>query len=69
MHSAGLIYKVGPSVCRISTPNKVGTGFFIKLFKDGKPLFLLMSNEQIITKDIISKKEEIQVYYDNQKKQ
>ena len=31
-------------------------------------LFTLMTNEHIITKDIIEKKETIEVYYDNQKK-
>ena len=61
-----ILYKVCPSICKIIFLNKVGTGFFIKLYKGNKPLFLLMTNEHIITKDMIAKKEEIEVYYNNQ---
>ena len=62
------LYDVCPSICKIIYHNKVGTGFFIKLYKNDKPLFSLMTNEYIITKNMIEKKEEIEVYYDNQKK-
>ena len=60
--------EVGRSICKIETPKKVGTGFFIKLYKNGKPLFSLMTNEHIVEKDMIEEKETIEVYYDNQKK-
>ena len=62
------LYEVCPSICKIIFLNKRGTGFFIKLYKDNKPLFLLMTNEHIIKKEMIEKKEEIEVYYNNQKK-
>ena len=62
------LYDVCPSICKIIFSNTIGTGFFIKLYKSDKPLFLLMTNEHIITKDMIKKKEEIEVYYNNQKK-
>ena len=62
------LYEVCPSICKIFVLNKVATGFFIKLYKDNKPLFLLMTNEHIIKKEMIEKKEEIEVYYNNQKK-
>ena len=69
MHSVNsCLYEVCRSICKIIFPNKVGTAFFIKLFKNDKPLFTLMTNEHIITKDMIEKKETIEVYYDNQKK-
>ena len=61
-----ILYKVCPSICKIIFSKKIGTGFFIKLYKGNKPLFLLMTNEHIITKDMIAKKEEIEVYYNNQ---
>ena len=60
------LYAVCRSICKISYPNNVGTGFFIKLFKNGKPLFLLMTNEHVITKNMIENKQTIDVYYDNQ---
>ena len=63
------LYDVCPSICKIIFSNTIGTGFFIKLYKSDKQLFLLMTNEHIITKDMIKKKEEIEVYYNNQKKE
>ena len=62
------LYKVCRSICKIIYPNNVGTGFFIKLFKNGKPLLLLMTNEHVITKNMIENKQTIDVYYNNQKK-
>ena len=62
------LYEVCPSICKIIFLKKIGTGFFIKLYKHNKPLFLLMTNEHIIEKEMIEKKEEIEVYYNNQKK-
>ena len=62
------LYDVCPSICKINFSNTTGTGFFIKLYKNDKPLFSLMTNEHIITKDMIEKNEKIEVYYNNQKK-
>lgn len=61
------LYEVCPSVCKIIISNLIGTGFFIKLYKGDKPLFILMTNEHIIGKAMIEKKEKIEVYYNNQK--
>ena len=62
------LYDICPSICKIIFFNKVGTGFFIKLYKANKPIFLLMTNEHIIEKEMIENKQEIEVDYDNQKK-
>ena len=62
------LYDVFPSICKIRFSNRVGTGFFIKLYKENKPIFLLMTNEHIIKKEMIENKQEIEVYYDNQNK-
>ena len=62
------LFDVCPSICKIIFSNTIGTGFFIKLYKNDEALFSLMTNEHIITKDMIEKKEEIEVYYNNQKK-
>ena len=53
------LYDVCPSICKIIFSNTIGTGFFIKLYKSDKPLFLLMTNEHIITKDMIKKKKKL----------
>jgi hypothetical protein len=44
------------SICKIIYQNNFGTGFFIKLYKDEKELLCLMSNEHVITKDMIESK-------------
>ena len=43
-----------------------GSGFFIKLEKNKKPLYFLMTNEHIISKEIINKKGEITIFYNNE---
>jgi hypothetical protein len=62
------LYEVCRSICKIITPKKVGTGFFIKLYKNGKTLFSLMTNEHVVERGMIENKETIEVSYDNQKK-
>ena len=64
--------KVCKSICKI-TYNKMsadyyGTGFFIRLYIDEKELFCLMTNEHVITRDIIESKEIIEVYYNYEEK-
>ena len=56
------------SLCKIVTSNKVASGFLIKFFKGDKNFFCLMTNEHIITKEIIKKKEKINFYYDSENK-
>ena len=66
------LFEVYPSICKIICPTekgiKKGTGFLIKLYKDNEPLFCLMFNEHIITKELIEKKTNIEVFYYNEKK-
>ena len=55
------------SICKISTSYKIASGFFIKLFKNDQDFFCLMTNETIITKEMIEKEEKINLYYDSEK--
>ena len=55
--------KVARSICKIAYGNKCGTGFLIKLYKDGKELFCLMTNEHVIKEAMINSKEIINVNY------
>ena len=56
------------SVCRIMTNEKDGTGFLLKTFKDNKEFFCLISNEHVITKDMINTKQKVTIYYDKKNK-
>ena len=70
----GALIAVGRSVCLIfyynQNGNRIsGSGFLIKLETndDNKPIRCLMSNEHVITKDIIDSNKTIEVSYDDQK--
>ena len=73
MRSLAVLIDVAKSICKIKYINKNnkimnGTGFFIKIERkdDNDPLFCLMSNEHVISKEIIESKTEIEIFYDNQ---
>ena len=51
-------------VCRIEANGKTGTGFLIKLYKDNKGFDCLMTNEHVITKQMIDLKQKITIIYD-----
>ena len=55
--------KACKSVCKIFTKNSIGTGFFIKLYKDEKELKCLITNEHVIKKEMIESKEIIDINY------
>ena len=60
------LYNTIKSVCKIITSKGNGTGFLIRLQKDSKELYCLMSNEHVITKDMIDSNEKISVFYEAQ---
>ena len=53
--------KVIKSVYKVKYNNRVGTGFLIKLNKDQKELNCLMTNEHVITKEMIESNEIIEI--------
>ena len=57
--------KVIKSICKIIYENKVGTGFLIKLYQDEKELKCIMTNEHIITKEMIELNKIIDIKYNN----
>ena len=59
-------YRVSRSVCKIITEVQTGSGFFLKYSIDNKYFYCLMTNEHIITNDLIKYKKKITVYYDNE---
>ena len=62
------IMEIGKSICKIITSKSLGTGFLIKLNKKNKQFYCLMTNEHVIKQNMISNKETIKVFYDNQRK-
>ena len=56
------------SICKIDTKEKISSGFLIKLFKGEEDFYYLMTNEHIITKELIKQKKIINIYYDNENK-
>ena len=51
----------------INNQLKFGSGFFLKLEKNNKSLYCLMSNEHIISSDIINQNGKIKIIYNNEK--
>ena len=47
-------------------PNIIGTGFFLKFERNNKPFSCLMTNEHVITPDMVKEKNEIIVKYFNE---
>jgi len=68
LHSFKSLAKVAKSICKIFIDDKLGSGFFIKFFKQKKDFYCLVTNEHVITKKMIKDKKKIDVYYDNEDK-
>ena len=66
-HVNTFLYNVCPSICKIYYRNKLGTGFLIKVYLKDISLYSIMTNEHIITEEMVKCQDEIQVYYDNEK--
>ena len=62
------IRKVCPSICKIFSENKIGTGFLIKIYKNERELFCLMTNQHIITKEMIELNKVVDISYDCEEK-
>ena len=59
---------VSKSICQIDIPNKISYGFFVKFFKNDKDFYCLLTDSDIITKEMIEKKEYINFFYDGDSK-
>ena len=64
------VYNLLKSTVKIEVgPNKLGSGFFIKLKKNkGKTFYCLMTNQHVITPEIIEQKKKIKILYENAQK-
>ena len=73
VESIAVLMDIAKSVCKIQYISKEstiinGTGFFIKLETSdhNRPLYCIMTNEHVITRNVINSNIEIEVIYDNQ---
>ena len=55
--------QVSQSICKIKTNLQFGTGFFMKIPINNDFFYFLMTNEHVITKDMVKNNEKIIVYY------
>ena len=62
------LINIGKSICKILTNEKKGTGFFIKLNKNNEDFYCLMTNQNLISKEMVAKKQKLIIYYDSEKK-
>ncbi len=57
---------VSKSICKIRTSIQYGSGFLLKYLIDDHYFYCLVSNEHIITNNLIKKRDNIFVYYDSE---
>ena len=58
--------KISSSFCKISTSSsQIGSGFFIKYLIEDNIFYFLISNENVINKNMIQNKDIIHILYDN----
>ena len=60
--------KATRAICKINTYPKISSGFLIKLFKNEENFFCLMTNEHIITREMVNQRKKITFYYDLESK-
>ena len=68
LNSINVLYDACKSTLKIISSSGLASGFFIELEKKDNPFYCLMSNEHVITNNMIESKEDIDIYYDNQHK-
>ena len=61
-----MMNKVSKSICKIITSKNAGLGFLIKLYKGNNSFYCLMTNENLIKREMIELKEKIEIYYDKE---
>ena len=57
------LHNVYESICKIIYNNNHGSGFLIRLPKDKKELYCLITNEHVIKKEMIDSKKTIDIKY------
>ena len=62
-------YNIAQCTIKIILPdNSIGSGFFLKFERNNKLFYCLMTNQHVINPEIVKKKKEITIYYNNEQK-
>jgi len=56
---------VSKALCFVRTPNTLGSGFLIKLFKGDQNFFCLITCEHVITREMVNQRAKINFFYDS----
>ena len=59
------IENVAKSLCKIEYENQTVAGFLIRLSKERKEFFYMITCEHVITREMIQQRKTIRIYYDN----
>ena len=63
------ISNISKGTVKIETKHSsFGSGCFLKLERNKKPFYCLITNQHVINSEMVEKKEKITIYYDNEKK-
>ena len=62
------IQLISKGTVKIQINTKIASGFFLKIKRDNKPFHCLITNQHVITKDMVDNKEAITIIYDNENK-
>lgn len=61
INSLKILYKVLKSICKIITPDGIGTGFFLKIEKKDETFYCIMTCEHVVTHKMIISQEDIKI--------
>ena len=59
------IANVSKSLCKLECENLTASGFLLKLKKEGKEFFCIMTCEHVITREMIQQRKTMSFYYDS----
>ena len=62
------LYDICKATIKIMIKNRIGSGFFIKIERNNKILYCIMTNQHIIDSNMIKNKDELIIIYENEKK-
>ena len=68
MEQLSTLYNIIKATCKVKYPNVSGSGFLMKTKKGNNIFFCLVTNEHVITKQMVKTKSIIEISYDNETK-
>ena len=63
------IFKISKGTLKIEIENVTGSGFFLKFKRNNKPFYCIMTNNHVITSNLIDNKKKVTIKYENETKE